>query len=131
MDFMGNIVLGLLGGDSEWVGGLVGGLGAVIAAIAVAAAAKKKKLQRRQAQAARRDILAGAGAVHKGKEKDMAFVPIMTGGGGRPASDQTASGHIHPVAIFWFVVWLLIAVAVFIPAMIVGDNTNQDSVIIA
>lgn len=60
----------------------------------------------------------------------MAFVPIMTGGGGRPASDQTASGHIHPVAIFWFVVWLLISLVVFIPAMIVGDNTNQDSVIV-
>ena len=130
MDWTGNIVLGLLSGDSEWVGAVVGGLGAAVAAIAAAAAASKKKAERRRAQASRRDILADAGAVHKAKEKDMAFVPIMTGGGSRPASDQTASGHIHPVAIFWFVVWLLISLAVFIPAMVVGDSTGQDMVIV-
>jgi len=67
------------------------------------------------------------------KEREMTFVPIITGGGSRSSYvvNQTggAASHIHPVAIFWFVVWLVISMAVFIPTIIVSENTQNNSFI--
>ncbi|MBN2082742.1 slipin family protein [bacterium] len=62
----------------------------------------------------------------------MAFVPIITGSGGHgnPLSSQSASAHIHPIAIFWFVVWLIIASVVFISSIVAGESANNDTITI-
>jgi regulator of protease activity HflC (stomatin/prohibitin superfamily) len=117
----------LLLAGSDWPGALIAALGALIAAIATAAAAKRAKQQR----AYRHRQPGITGAYSSGKEKDMAFVPIIVGGGSKsPLSDQSASSHIHPVAIFWFVVWLLLATIALIGFIVAGENANSDALTI-
>jgi regulator of protease activity HflC (stomatin/prohibitin superfamily) len=118
---IGNTAQLLLAGD-DWPGTAIGVVGTLLAAIATAAAAKRAKQQR----ALRHSQPATAGAFSSGKEKDMAFVPIITGGGSRsPLSDQSASSHIHPVAIFWFVLWLILSTAALIGFMVAGESSGS------
>lgn len=61
----------------------------------------------------------------------MAFVPIIVGGGSKsPISDQSASSHIHPVAIFWFVAWLVLAAIALIGFIVAGENADSDALTI-
>jgi len=105
--------LALLRGDSPGIAIAVAA--AIIGALASIAANKKKREQR----AFRADA----------KEKAMTYVPIITGGGGGSRSyaiqASGAAGHVHPVAVFWFVLWMVVAFAAFVPIVVIGDNTNN------
>jgi len=107
-------------------------IGPVIAGIVILLSAVAAKKAKKTAQQAGRQAPAVAGTHHKNKEQAMAFVPIITGGGGggNLLSSQSASAHIHPIAIFWFVVWLIIACVVFISSIVAGESANNDAITI-
>jgi regulator of protease activity HflC (stomatin/prohibitin superfamily) len=105
--------------SSDYPGIAIAIAATIIGALASIAANKKKREQRALRV--------------ESKEKAMTYVPIITGGGGGSRSlgipSSGAAGHVHPVAVFWFVFWMVVAFAAFIPTVIVGDNTNNDLLI--
>jgi regulator of protease activity HflC (stomatin/prohibitin superfamily) len=104
--------------DSDFPGIAIGVFAAVIGALAsIAASRKKKQRQARRVEA---------------KENAMTYVPIITGGGKGKSLGADLSGaasHIHPIAVFWFVLWLVLSVAVFVPTIIVAENTGNDGMV--
>lgn len=106
------VQLMLLSGGYDWIGPVLGGFCAAIAAVA-AAAAKRKKQQN---------------VPHRGKEKKMTFVPIITGGGAGSFSScdlgAAKGGHVHPIAVLWFIIFLLLSMGAFVMGLIGTINEN-------
>jgi regulator of protease activity HflC (stomatin/prohibitin superfamily) len=103
--------------------GLAGALGGIFTAIA---AAKKRKQQAAEGSSGKPTRV---GAVASKKERKMAFVPMITGKSSMLTRTDGAASHIHPVALFWFFVWLLIGFAVMIPTVVAGDSAGNDALI--
>ena len=100
------------------IGAIATSIGAIFVAIGAAAAQKKKREQTAQARAAGK---AGHASSSKGsKERDMVFVPITPNISSTPVS--SGNSHIHPIAVFWFVVTLLLAMASMITGVIMAER---------
>ena len=102
MQLLQYLPLTLLSGDEDSVAGIIAG---IVAAVVVALSAVISRTRRG---------LSSSAQGGSGKEKAMTFVPVMAAyASSRPSSQQMsgAASHIHPVALLWFFIWLIAAMA--------------------
>jgi regulator of protease activity HflC (stomatin/prohibitin superfamily) len=108
--------------------GAIMAISSTLSAIFLWIAAIKKKRQQQAAERTGKNPT-GVGAAASKKEKAMAFVPVITGKSSMVTQTGGAASHVHPVALFWFFVWLLLGFAVMIPIVVTGDRAGNDAMI--
>ena len=120
MEFNPGLLGLLLDGDEGWIGPILGGM--VAALVAVLAAAKSRKQR------------CGSRRQHQHKEQDMTYIPIITGGGGGRGStieySSSKGSKIHPISVFWFILWMLLATIWFISGIAIGADGGNAPLII-
>ena len=119
MDWLVNIPLGLLDGDPPVIA-IATVIAGVIAALAAVKAARRKKQAQEYQQALSRQKARG------GKEQAMPYIPVNSlNTGSSNVTGATAAGHVHPIAVLWFVVFLVAAIGSMFAGIILGTGGSN------
>jgi len=72
--------------------------------------------------------------LESGEEKREMYIPITSMSGSSRSSGFTqpggAAAHIHPIAVLWFAVWMIIAVVALVWMAMRSEATQQDALVL-
>lgn len=113
----------LLAGDDS-IGAVIGGVSAAVSAVFVAVAAQAAKRKKLEAAAMQR-AASKSGGHHeqKGSKETEMFIPITPNMSLKPMSADNP--HIHPIAVFWFIVLLILSMAALITGIVLGERGSN------
>jgi len=116
----------LKGDEAGAIMGVIGGLAAALGGIVAAASAAKKRREKQAAQKAQRDSSAARASGLEAlslaiKEKNMPYVPVISSSK-KATSSSDVSAHIHPVALMWFFIVLLLAIVALIAGVVQAER---------
>jgi regulator of protease activity HflC (stomatin/prohibitin superfamily) len=118
------VVLALLRGDDSWAGPSIA---VFIAVMALGFGIAKKAQYGLRGRAHLVSVLSST------KEKEMVYpiVPMSSySRSGGYSAPQGAAAHMHPIAVLWFAVWLLVAIVWLISFAARAEHTQNDAIML-